>query len=135
MFRLVKILNGRTNQGEPMYLPSNAGIKYSIGEALIFSGGRLTKCGATTKPAFICCEDYITPTTDNRDILVEPISADMIFEVPFSVAPDGISVGSKVTIDASTGTKITATTASGVATIFDMAGASKEGDKCLVQFK
>lgn len=135
MFRLVKILNGRINQGEPMRLPSNGGIRYTIGEALILSSGKLTRCGATTKPTFICCEDYSTPTTDNRDILVEPVTADMIFEVPFSEDPTNITVGNKVTLDASTGKQVTATITSGVATIIDMAGATKAGDKCLVQFR
>ncbi len=135
MFRLVKILNGRINQGEPVRVPSNPGTSYSLGEALILSSGKATRCGATTKPTFICCEDYSTSSTDPRDILVEPVSPDMIFEAPFSEDPSGLSVGSKVTLDISTGMGITATTASGVATIFDLAGAAKAGDKCLVQFK
>lgn len=135
MFRLVKILNGRINQGEVVRVPSNPGIKYSLGEALVLSSGKATRCGATTKPTFICCEDYTTPAADPRDILVEPISPDMIFEAPICDAPDGLAIGSKVTLDTSTGMGITATTASGVATIFDLAGAKAAGDKCLVQFK
>ena len=135
MFRLVKILNGRTNQAEPVRLPSNAGIRYTIGEALILSAGRLTRCGATTKPTFMCCEDISTPSSGSRDVLVEPITADMIFEVPFSEDPTNLTVGSMVTLDSTTGKQITATTSSGVATIFDMAGATKAGDKCLVYFR
>lgn len=133
MFRLVKILNGRINQGEPVRLPTKAGENYSYGEALVLSGGALTKCGATTKPTHICCEDYNAPPSDNRDIVAEPVSADMIFEVEFSEDPTDVTVGVKVTL--SDGVKITKTTSSGVATIFDMCGATAQGDKCLVQFK
>lgn len=135
MFRLVKILNGRINQGEPVRLPSNPETEYSCGEALQLSSGKLTRCSATTKPTFICCEDHSSSSTDPRDILVEPVTPEMIFEVPFSEDPEGLTVGSKVTLDVATGTAITSTTASGVATIFDLAGAKAAGDKCLVQFK
>ena len=133
MFRLVKILNGRINQGEPVRLPSTAGETYTLGEALVLDGGKLTKCGATATPTHLCCEDYKAPASDNRDIVAEPISAEMIFEVAFSASPASVNVGDKVTLDG--GVKVTATTASGVATIFDKCGATAVGDKCLVQFK
>lgn len=132
MFRLVKILNGRINQGEPVRLPSKASKTYTYGEALSLSGGVLVT--ATAKPDFICCEDYEAPAADNRDVLVEPVSADMIFEVPFSAAPTSVKVGDKVKLNTD-GLQITATTTDGVATIYDMAGATATGDKCLVQFK
>ena len=131
MFRLVKILNGRTNQGEPVRLPSKTSKAYRYGEALSLSGGVLVT--ATAKPDFICCEDYEAPATGNRDVLVEPVSADMIFETSFSVAPTSVNVGDKVTL--ADGMQITVTKDGGVATIFDKAGAVAAGDKCLVQFK
>ena len=134
MFRLVKILNGRINQGEPVRLPSKANEAYKFGEALVLSGGVLTKCGATAVPTHICGEDYSAPASDNRAIIVEPVSADMIFEVPFSAAPTSVNVGAKVTIGAD-GLTVTATATDGVATIFDKNGAAAIGDKCLVQFK
>ena len=134
MFRLVKILNGRINQGEPVRLPSTAGEQYKYGEALVLNGGKLTKCGATAIPTHICGEDYVAPASDNRDIVAEPVSADMIFEVPFSASPAAVTVGAKVTLDADA-MQVTATTTSGVATIFDKNGATNVGDKCLVQFK
>jgi hypothetical protein len=134
MFRLVKILNGRINQGEPVRLPTTAGTSYSYGEALVLNGGKLVKCGETEKPDFICGEDYTAPASDNRAIIVEPVSADMIFEVPFSAAPTSVNVGAKVTIGAD-GLTVTATATGGVATIFDKNGATATGDKCLVQFK
>ena len=134
MFRLVKILNGRINQGEPVRLPTTANETYTFGEALVLSAGKLTKCGATVVPTHICCEDYTAPASDNRAIIAEPVSADMIFEVPFSAAPSSVNVGDKVTLHTD-GLQITATKESGVATIFDKNGAAAIGDKCLVQFK
>lgn len=134
MFRLVKILNGRINQGEPVRLPSKANEAYKFGEALVLSGGVLTKCGETAVPTHICGEDYTAPASDNRDIVAEPVSADMIFEVPFSAAPSSVNVGDKVTLHTD-GLQITATKESGVATIFDKNSAAAIGDKCLVQFK
>ena len=134
MFRLVKILNGRITQGEPVRLPSKAKEAYSHGEALVLSGGVLTKCGAAVTPTHICCEDYVAPESNNRDIVAEPVSADMIFEAPFSAAPTSVNVGDKVTLHTD-GLQITATKDGGVATIYDKAGATAIGDKCLVQFK
>ena len=140
MFRLVKILNGRINQGEPVRLPSTEDEIYTLGEALVLKGGKLTKCDDTEMPTHMCCEDYeSSEKTGYRDIIAEPISAEMIFEVAFSASPadindiNDINVGDKVTL--ADGVKVTATTASGVATIFDKCGASAPGDKCLVQFK
>lgn len=132
MFRLVKILNGRINQGEPVRLPSKPSTTYSFGQALSLSGGMLVS--ATGKPDFICCEDYSAPASDNRDVLVEPVSADMVFEAPFSAAPTSVNVGDKVKL-ASDGLQLSSDTTSGVATIFDKCGATNAGDKCLVQFK
>ena len=134
MFRLVKILNGRINQGEPVRLPTTAGTSYSYGEALVLNGGKLAKCGPTAVPTHICGEDYTAPESDNRAIIAEPVLADMIFEVPFSAAPTSVNVGDKVTLHTD-GLQVTATTASGVATVFDKNGAAAIGDKCLVQFK
>lgn len=136
MFRLVKILNGRINQGEPVRLPSKANEAYKFGEALVLSDGVLTKCGETAVPTHICGEDYTAPDPekgDARAIVAEPVSADMIFEVPFSEAPD-VNVGDKVKLNED-GLQVTADTENGVATIFDKNGATAIGDKCLVQFK
>ena len=130
MFRLVKILNGRINQGEPVKLPSTSGEKYSFGEALVLTGGKLTK--ATAAPTPICGEDVEKST--GADIVAVPVSADMIFEVAFSAAPTSVNVGDKVTLDTDA-LMVTATTTNGVATIFDKCGATATGDKCLVQFK
>jgi hypothetical protein len=134
MFRLVKILNGRANVGEPVRLPSTPSTTYAFGEALALASGKLIKCDSKVVPTHICGEDYVAPASDNKDIVVTPVSADMIFEVPFSAVPSAVYDGDKVTIGAD-GLTVTATKENGVATIFEKAGASATGDKCLVQFK
>ena len=134
MFRLVKILNGRTNQGEPVRLPSTAGESYLCGEALTLSAGKLTKCGASAVPDFICCEDYTAPASENRGVLAEPVSREMIFEVPVTASPSALVAGNKVTLHTDA-LSVTATTSNGVATVWDTCGASAAGDRIQVCFK
>lgn len=134
MFRLVKIENGRINQPEPRKLGVTASETYTLGEALVLSGGALTKCGATEKPAFIAGEDYSAPATDARKITVYPVQAGMVFETPVTAVPTALTVGSAVTLS-SDGLGVTATTTSGVATVYDLAGATAAGDTLLVTFR
>lgn len=133
MFRLVKIKNGRCNQPEPEKLGATASETYTLGEALVLSGGAVTKCGVTAKPTYIAGEDYTAPESGARRVTVYPVSADMIFEAPLTAAPTALTDGSAVTLSAD-GLGVTATTTSGVATIVDLAGAAASGDKILVRF-
>ncbi len=133
MFRLVKILNGRTNQAEPVKLATTASESYSVGEALVLSGGALTKCGATEKPTYIAAADYTAPAAEQAPLTAYPVSDGMIFECPVGAAPTSLHIGDKVTL-ATDGQGVTATTASGVATVWDLAGAAASGDKILVTF-
>ncbi len=134
MFRLVKILNGRGNQAEPCFLASTASVTYTLGEALTLSAGALVKCGATAKPTHIAAEDYTSPATDNRPLYVYPVSPAMVFECPVTASPASLKAGDRVTL-AADATGVTATTASGVATIVDTCGAKATGDKLLVTFQ
>ena len=134
MFRLVKILNGRTNQAEPVRVPSTAAEAYSFGEALSLSGGKVTKCAPTVRPDCISCEDYTAPAGGGRAILVEPVSSEMIFEAPISASPASLGVGAAVTLGADA-LSVTATTQNGVATVFDLLGASSVNDKIYVRFQ
>ena len=135
MFRLIKILNGRINQGEPVRLPSKAKEKYTYGEALVLADGVLTKCGETVMPTHICAEDYEAPENGNRDIVAEPVSSEMIFEAPLSASPSSdLVVGSLVKLHTD-GLQVTAdTTDGGVAKIFNLNGAKETGDTVLVRF-
>ncbi len=134
MFRLVKILNGRTNQAEPCFLPTTASETYEVGEALTLSGGAFTKCGATTRPTHIAMEDYAAPATGARPLYSYAISPAMIFECPVTTSPASLKIGQKVTL-ADTAAAVTATTASGVATIIDKSEATVAGDCLLIAFQ
>lgn len=133
MFRLVKIENGRTNEAEPVKLGATPQETYTLGEALVLSGGLATKCAPTTKPAFIAGEDFTAPAAGSASLVAYPISSDMVFEVPVTAAPTSLKAGNAVTLS-SDGLGVTATTTSGVAFIRDLTGATTAGDKILVKF-
>ena len=87
MFRLVKILGGRTNQAEPVFLSATAGEAYEMGEALTLARGTLTKCPAGEAPAFICGVDCPEAGEEGRLLVVYPVAHDMIFECPVTESP------------------------------------------------
>lgn len=134
MFRLVKILNGRINQAEPVKIPATPDEAYSFGEALALKEGKVTKCASTERPDCISCEEYVCPTEGGRAILVEPVFSEMIFEAPITDAPTALDKGIKVTLGADA-LSVTASTEGGVATVFDLVGAEKANDKILVCFQ
>lgn len=133
MFRLVKILNGRINETEPVKLKTKSGVAYEYGTALGLSAGTLINCTEKTKPLYICGED--AKADEKAEITVYPIDPNQIFEVPVSAAPTSLVVGAKVTLALTDGkaTGVTATTTDGVAEVFDVAGATAANDKILVR--
>lgn len=133
MFRLTKIINGRTNQAEPVKLGTTASTTYTIGEALVLVDGAAVKCGATEKPTYIAAQDHTVPAAGGGYLIAYPITAEMIFEAPIAAAPTALKRGSRVTLTADA-TGVTATTSAGVATIVDLVGATGSGDKILVKF-
>lgn len=134
MFRLVKILNGRINQAEPIRVPSVPAEVYSFGEALSLTEGKVTKCAPTERPDCICCEDYTAPAEGGRAIIVEAVSSEMIFEAPISASPASLCVGAAITLGADA-LSVSATTEGGVATVFDLLDAKNANDKILVRFQ
>ena len=96
MFRLVKILNGRTNQAEPMLFATTAGESYALGEALCLSDGALTKCGESQAPTYIAICDMVTDTP--QALPVYPVSQGMVFECPVSGDTTALCVGDSVTL-------------------------------------
>ena len=86
------------------------------GEALVVTAGKATKCGATTKPTLICEEDYVAPATGARSIRAHRVHPYLLYIADATASIASNAVDSVVTLD-TTSTKITATAASGVATI------------------
>lgn len=125
MFDLAKIENGRMNVAEPHYIV--AGTTIQEGMALVISGGKLAKCGATVKPAYIAMSSGIT----DQKIPVIPVAENQIYRVPCTAVP--ANIGIKVTIN-SDGLQVTGTTTDGVATVVDLNGATKGGDQIYIKF-
>ena len=134
MFKLIKILNSGINVPEVVKLKASTTKSYLAGEALVLSGGTAVSASATTKPTFIAAANAPKGVSE---IAAYPISTDMIFECTVSATPTSLSRGSVVTlkIDAdSRAMGVSATTESGVATVYDTLNAKAAGDKLLVRF-
>lgn len=131
MFRLLKIENARMNVPEPVYLEVTASEAVAIGEALVLTGGQLTKCGATTKPTYMAMG--IKAADDpKRELPVCRVEANQVYAVPVTVDPSTLTVGDKVTLHTD-GLQVTATTTAGVATVEDV-GDAGAGDEITVRF-
>ena len=134
MFKLIKIQNSGVNVPEPMILKKAGGIEVKIGEALLLEDGLLSPCLATTKPTHVAIksadygDDYVT---------VYEVNSNMLFETTVDDDPTSLDIGQRVTVvtdEDGCAVKVSATTSSGVATIVDLMGASKIGDKLTVKF-
>lgn len=105
----------------------------ALGEALVLSSGKLTKCGATTKPTFIAQEPCTgAEATAGKKICVMRVSKEVVYETKLTAAYSAIAAGAQVTLS-SDGMGITATTTNGVAEIVDWDGKAS-GDLVRVRF-
>ena len=114
------------------YLPCSA-ITPKIGMAMIMSSGKLAIATGTTKPVYICMAEYDAAVTAGTIVPVIRVNADEIFETTNSASLSGVNIGQKVTLHASNGLQITATTSSGVARLLQK-DADASGSRCLVCF-
>lgn len=131
MFKLIRIENGRMNVPSPVYYDVKTNEAVAAGQGLIMSSGVLTSCGAA-KPEFISLGAKGASDT-NRTLGCVRVESNQVYETTFSAAPSSsLKVGNKVTL--ASGTQVTATAESGVATIVSLEGASAVGDKVLVRF-
>ena len=134
MFKLIKIINSGVNVPEPIRMPKASGTALKAGTLLTLSEGALINCASTTAPKYVALADADAGKTE---AVVAEISHDMLFETPVTDFPEGLFIGAKVTlaIDSDGAAyAVTATTASGVATIADLAGASAANDRITVKF-
>jgi hypothetical protein len=141
MFKLVKILNGRINQPEPIRLPAKAedtALCFEAGSVLKLAAGKLANCEATDKPAYLCAESAKLAPGDERMICVFPINADMVFEVPCADASALVAGGlytlSLTASEAGHGIAcgVTTTTAGGVARVYDKVDPAGDGKRVRV---
>lgn len=131
MFKLLKIENGRMNVPEPVFFEAAAGEAIAIGEALVLSDGKLTKCAATTAPKYIAMGQVGANATDRR-VAVCRAGADQVYEVPVTAVPTALKAGDKVTLHTD-GMQVTATTTGGVITVESLNGATVAGDSIIVR--
>lgn len=125
MIRLANMDVGLTPPVE--YVEATANETIVLGEALVLSAGKLTKCGATAKPEYIAVgpvEGGIVPVIKVQDY--------MVFEAPLSAAGTALKIGDSVTLHTD-GMRVTATTTSGVAKIVRIDGTAV-GDMVHVRF-
>lgn len=131
---MFKFRKSNTNPNFPIIkqLPTTASTTYKDGDALVLSAGGLVKATGTTKPEYICAQDYVAPETGMKDISVYAIVDGQEWETTLAAAGTSLAVGNKVTIHTD-GSQATATTTSGVFTLLDILGTAV-GDTVIGKF-
>ncbi len=109
------------------YLPCSA-IQPKVGMAMALSTGKLAIATGTTKPEYICMAEYPAAVTAGTIVPVIRVTSDILFKTSNSASLSGVSVGARVTLHASSGMQVTATTASGVAEIVAKSGDDSGSD-------
>ena len=104
-FRFVKSLNTSDNYPITQSLPSTANEDYLLNEALTTNNGALTKCGQTTKPSYIAAEPYEAPAEDNKDIGVNAVVSENVYQTQVVGDITDMPLFSKLLLDSS-GTKV-----------------------------
>ncbi len=116
------------------YLPCSA-ITPKVGMALTQSSGNLAIATGTTKPTYISMVEKSAACTAGDLIPVIRVTEDIIFETTISASGTSLNKGDKVTLHASSGMQVTATTSSGVAEIVDFpTGSQASGAVVRVRF-
>ena len=110
-FKRVGSLSGSQNPFEYYLLTDNEGA--TLGEALVQTSGRLTKCGATAIPEFIAMASRTAEATSVTPLPVERVKEDVEYSTQSMATVASTLVGSKVTLHTD-GLLATATTTSGV---------------------
>ena len=101
----------------------------TLGEALVLTSGKLTKCAATATPEFIAMAAGTAV-----EIPVLRVMEDMIFETTFAADASAVAEGAKVTLHTD-GAQVTATTTNGVFTITKKLGTGASGTKVRGMFR
>ena len=100
-----------------------------LGEALVLTDGKLTKCAATTIPEFISMGSGTAV-----EIPVIRVMEDMVFETTFAADASLIAEGTLVTLHTD-GLQVTATATSGVFTITKKLGTGAATTKVRGMFR
>ena len=130
MFLNIKTDDGHVAPFEK--LPCSA-ITPKRGMAMVLSAGKLAIATGTAKPEFICVEAHENAVAAGELVTVVRVDHDTLYATELSASGAALNIGDKVTLHASNGLQVTATTASGVAEIMAMDGTAV-GDTVYVRF-
>lgn len=130
MFRIHSVDEGHVPGTE--YLPCGD-ITPKVGMALVQAGGNLGIATGTSAPTYISMCERESACKAGEMIPVIRVSKGMILETNFSAAPTGVKLGDKVTLHASSGMEVTATTTNGIAEVVYIDGTTA-GSMCRVRF-
>lgn len=127
---MFKIANMRSMAERPfeIYDITDAEV-VALGEALVLTSGKLTKCGATATPEFIAMA-----SGTGVEIPVVRVTEDMVFETAFAADASLTAEGTKVTLHTD-GLSVTATSTSGVFMITKKLGTGDTGTKVQGMFR
>ena len=104
----------------------------TLGEALVLTSGRLTKCGATATPEFIALGSRSAGT--DVQVPVARVMEDEEYETTFSADASSNAVGTKVTLHTD-GLTVTDTATNGVFTITKKLGTGASGTSVRGMFR
>ena len=114
MFKLHK----RADMGTEAIEYRTAGASITPGMALAYSSGLLVAATGTTVPEYVSLGD----AANGKECAVKRVLEDEIYETTLSAAGSTLNAGDKVTLHASNGLQVTATTTSGIFEIIEMDG-------------
>jgi hypothetical protein len=120
-FKQASSLDGSSDPYEYYLLTDAEGA--TMGEALVQTSGRLTKCGATATPEFIAIRTQTAETTSVTPLPVIRVKENREYETLSTATVAATLIGAKVTL-ATNATQVTATTSSGVFEISHTDGAT-----------
>lgn len=110
-FKLHSTLDGAQPPFEYYLLTDNEGA--TLGEALVQTSGRLTKCGATATPEFIAVKTQVAEAASVTPLPVIRVTENQEWSNTSNATTAVTLVGAKVTLHTD-GLVVTATTTSGV---------------------
>ncbi len=128
-------LNIKTDDGHvaPFEQYPCSAITPKRGMAMVLSSGKLAIATGTSKPEFICVEEHDSAVSAGDLVTVVRVDPQTVYETTLSAAGTSLNIGDLVTLHASNGLQVTATTTSGVAEIVEMDGTAA-GDTVRVRF-
>lgn len=128
------ILNHDGHVAPTEYLPCSA-ITPKFGMALLQSSGKLAIATGTNAPTYISLVECDAAVSAGTIIPVMRVDKETVFETKLSASGSALNLGDKVTLHASDGMQVTATTTNGVAEIVSFPDGTKaSGDRVRVRF-